>query len=188
MKYIALDLETTCINPKQPENIIMASLVYEDTNLKQLPKVEDLPHLTCFVKQEEYCGEAQALAMNAWILDILARDDESKYPILTLDQFTSRAIAFINHHFNRKAVVAGKNVVGFDMQFLPDVLQAKFASRAIDTGSVFIDWSRAYPPSSEELKTMLDIPGEVSHDSYKDNIDTILALRTTYGKPNNRRW
>jgi len=182
MKYIALDLETTCIDPKKPQNIIMASLVFEDTSLSPLPDLEDLPHLTCFVEQEEYCGSPFALSMNAWILEALAKRDEKKYPILKLDEFTQKSVEFIDYYFDKKAVLAGKNVMGFDFQFLPEALQNKFAYRAIDTGSVFIDWNRIYPPSSSDLKKMLNLEGEVSHDAYEDNLDTIRALRTTYGR------
>jgi len=182
MKYIALDLETTCLEPKKPENILMASMIYEDTALNPLPDVKELPHFTCFIKHEKYCGSAYALSLNSWILDFIAKNDENQYPILTLEQFEERACDFVDYYFDKKAVIAGKNVMGFDFQFLPSKLNNKFSHRTIDTGSVFLDWSKVYPPSSEELKNILGIPGEVSHDAYDDNVDTILALRTTYGR------
>lgn len=182
MKYIALDLETTCIDPKKPENILMASLVFEDTSLNPLPDTDELPHLSCFIKRNEYTGSPGALSMNAWILKAIDKNDTSQYPILTPEEFVERAIEFVDFYFDKKAVLAGKNVMGFDFQFLPKELQEKFAYRSIDTGSVFVDWSKIYPPSSTDLKRILDLPGPVSHDAYHDNIDTIAALRTTYGR------
>ena len=76
MKYVSLDLETTCINPKKPENILMISMVVEDP--KNPVPLKDLPHFTRFVKYSSISGESYALAMNNWILDIISGRKENK--------------------------------------------------------------------------------------------------------------
>jgi oligoribonuclease (3'-5' exoribonuclease) len=61
MKYLSLDLETTCLQPS-PKHILQVSMVVEDTDLALVP-VTGLPHFTCFVKHDRIEGEAYALGM-----------------------------------------------------------------------------------------------------------------------------
>jgi len=179
MKYVSIDLETTCLGPAQPEHILMVAMMVEDTD-KKLPR-EEIPTFACFVKRDRYDGTPFALWLNGWIFEALAKNDQSKYPIYDPVEWVNKAQDFLNEHFpDTKAVAAGKNVAGFDLQFFPEKLKRKFIHRCIDPGSLFIDWSEDKPGSLDDIKKKLEIEGEVTHDAVDDAWDVIQVLRTAY--------
>jgi len=193
MIFVSLDLETTGLDPKT-DQILMVGAVIEDTDHPEVP-VEDLPHFVCYVRHDRYEGGAFALSLNNWILSILAgrAENYNNVPIYrqwwTSDRETgkdwvSQFFAFLNEHFDKdqKIVLAGKNVASFDYQFLPSGLQKRFLHRFIDPGSVFINWYVDRPLSLDDLKTELDIDGEVAHDALEDARDVVRVLRKSYGK------
>jgi len=180
MKYISLDLETTCLTPS-PENILMISMVVENT--EDVKPLEELPHFTCFVDQEDFKGSAFALGMNGWILDIISNRVENKtgYPVYCLDSWVPDALEFIKKHFpNGRANLAGKNVAVFDYQFLPQAIQAKFRHRMIDPGSIFLDWNQDKIMGLGDVKKTLKLDSYVSHNAYEDALDVIRILRESY--------
>lgn len=181
MRYISLDLETTCLTPS-PEHILQVSMIVEDTKEKHIP-VESLPNLTFFIKHDEIKGSAYALSMNGWILDFISgRANNCPYPIYSLEEATEEMNEFIGMNFgNRKAIAAGKNVAGFDLPFLPKEVRSKFIHRVIDPGSMFIDFSKDLtPPDYKECMARAGVSGDVSHDAYEDAKDIIKILRTKY--------
>lgn len=180
MKYVSLDLETTCADEKKPENILQVSIVVEDPhNVKPL---NELPHFTCFVKPKRINGDAYALGMNGWILDIISGRAEGKHPIYKGDDWVPAAVQFLAKHFphDRRIPVAGKNVAGFDKQFLPKILDEMLEYRTIDPGSVFWDPYDEKMQGLGQIKEQLGISGEVTHDAYDDAIDVIKVLRKKY--------
>lgn len=187
MKYISLDLETTCLSPKKPENILMLSMVVEDT--KDIKPVEELPHFTCFMAHGDdvYTGQSGALAMNSWIFDILSGKTKTEYPIYKFDDpylkiaiedfFASSGIGL------GKKFLAGKNVATFDYLFLPQWLKDHFKKRIIDPGSVFIDFeSEEVIRRLDTLKESLGLGNTVAHDAREDALDVIRILRNKYEK------
>lgn len=196
MKYVSLDLETTSLKPS-PDHILMVSLVVEDTS--DILPLDQLPHFTCFVKQKEPIqGDLFALGMNGWILDAISgRVKNEKYPIYTAypatknDRsqechsilWTDRAKAFLQKHFSdgKRITVAGKNVAGFDMPFLPEDFRKMFKHKVIDPGTLFVDWKNDdQVPGLEQCKERAGLPKEVSHDAYEDALDVIAILRKFY--------
>lgn len=186
MKYISLDLETTSLVP-DPEHILMISMIVEDSE-KNCP-VEDLPHFTCFVKQGTIHGQAYALAMNSWILDIISgfKANLSGYPIFdygwSLDNEEScwihHAMRFLDDHFgSEKITVAGKNVAGFDIPFLSKQVRDRFRHRVLDPGSLYVDWSfdKAVPDFGT-CKRRAGILTPVAHDAREDAMDVIRIFR-----------
>jgi len=146
MKYVSIDIETTCLGPADPKNILMVAMIVEDTK-KKLPR-EELPTFACLVRHDRYDGTPFALWLNSWIFELLAKNDQSKYPIYNAISWVNKAQDFLNEHFpHEKVVPAGKNVSGFDLPFFPDRLRNKFIHRSIDPGSVFIDWAAEKPDS-----------------------------------------
>ena len=210
MKYLAIDLETSSgrdLN-RSPDRILMASFVVEDT--KQSVPVDKLPHFTCLIDQPFIHGEPTALAMNAWILVALeyaksksnndfptkymelgvpietiskAMRAASVYPVLTLADFELQAATFLAQHFGTKdrITIAGKNVTGFDLQFLPVSIKDKFRHNAIDWGMLF--WKpmedRQVPGSADVMKRA-GIEYKGAHDALEDNRMGIAAARTAY--------
>lgn len=179
MKYVSIDIETTCIEPKCPDNILMVAMLVEDTKNK-VPR-EEIPTFACLINRPVYSGAPFALSMNSWIFDILAKKDNSKYPIYESNEWASKAIQFLRTYFSPDddMFAAGKNVGGFDLRFFPDELKSIFHYRHIDPGSVFIDWDKG-PISLSEIKKKLGINGDVTHDAVDDAWDIVQILRTTY--------
>lgn len=182
MKYLSLDLETTCLQPA-PEHILQISMVVEDSTVPNTP-VKDLPHFTCFVKQDRIEGEAYALGMNGWILDIISGRDKrpQPYPILTQAEWLEKALYFLRFHFGgNKVTVAGKNVAGFDIPFLPKELSKTFRHKVLDPGSLYVNWATDdQAPNFEECKKRAGMTGPVAHDAREDAMDVILLLRKFY--------
>lgn len=191
MKYVSLDIETSALDPKTPENILMISMVVEDSSDPR--PLNELPHFTRIIKQSEYTGQAYALGLNGWIFDIISgRVKDDRYEILDgrnlafgiSGELVFYILEFLNLHFNKdeKVTLAGKNVAGFDFQFLPESVQRRFHARMIDPGSMFMDWNEPTLPSLGDIKKKLGMEEEVAHDAYEDALDVIRILRTTYQK------
>lgn len=181
MKYVSLDLETTGLDPG-PNNILMASFVVEDTTKTRYP-VEQNEHFTCYVKPyEPITGGLYALKLNRWIFDILDGTESANYPILDPTEFESQAYEFLNQQFNHSRItIAGKNVAGFDLQFLSPLLKSMFRHRVIDIGSLYVDWEKdEYLPDLLTCKKRAGIDTPVAHDAREDAMDTIRLLRKKY--------
>ncbi len=194
MKYLSLDLETTCLQAA-PEHILQVSMVVEDTELKGIP-VTELPHFTCFVKHDRIEGEAYALGMNGWILDIISGRNKTTqpYPILKgksakklvetgyWDTWTSEALAFLKKQFgDKKITVAGKNVAGFDIPFLPKEVSSLFRHKVLDPGPLLVNWLEDdQVPNFEKCKQRAGIDTPVAHDAREDAMDVIRCLRKFY--------
>lgn len=216
MKYVSLDLETTCIDPKCPENILQIAMVAEDTD--NIRPVDELSSFKAIIVPETstVSGSLTALAMNAWLLMAIemhknsgrrSRQDMVDYFVSLgvpsslvhraffasqdnlmggLQWTINKANEWLDKEFGANStsiIVAGKNVAGFDMMFLPKDLKRRFAHRTIDPGSVLIDWSKKAPPSSNDLAKLYgNTEGEVDHDAYADAKDVITWLRSSYSK------
>ncbi len=181
MKYLSLDLETTCLQPS-PDHILQFSAVVEDTELKGIP-VKDLPHFTCFVKHDRISGEAYALGMNGWILDFVSgRVKNPPYPVLNSVEWVLEAQEFIKRHFGTsKVTVAGKNVAGFDIPFLPESLRRSLRHKVLDPGTLFVEWATDdQVPNFDQCKQRAGTAGPVAHDAREDAMDVILLLRKFY--------
>jgi hypothetical protein len=184
MKYVSLDLETTGIEDKRPENILMLSMVVEDT--LDIQPLEKLSNFTCFIKQDNIQGETYALSMNSWILDIISGRsiNLTEIPVIQPELITWKINQFLDYYFgigNNKIILAGKNVGNFDYQFLPSQIQKRFSHAMIDPGPIFLDFLKDKKvPDLKTCKLRSGINTEVSHDAYKDALDTIAVLRTKY--------
>ena len=210
MRYASLDLETTRIDPKTPDAILMISIVAENTKALEVP-VDQLPHFTAIVFPDTQLitGSLTALAMNQWILVAIeakrtkmTRDDFNKkyrelgileptlvkawaavdnYFFGDLTQVVFNANLFLDQHFGTKdrITLAGKNVMGFDMLFLPPELGKRFRHSAIDPGSVFVDLVNddRVPDSTEVIKRS-GVSGEGTHDALMDARIMVGAIRS----------
>lgn len=202
MKYVSVDIETTCLEPKRPENILGISMVLEDSDHPEIP-LKSLPHFTCIIGHQQVTGSPYALALNGWILmeiDKWQKGKPTKYPVYhALGQnhqwlagvngmypepsWLAEAMKFLDKHFGTERInIAGKNVASFDMHFFPEMLDNRFRHRVIDPGSVLVDWTRSACLDLGTLKKRAGLEGVVSHDMYEDALDVIAVLRTTYPK------
>ena len=214
MRYVSLDLETTGLEPKQPDRILQIAMVIEDNDHPEVP-VEDLPRFSAIILPDiEVRGSPTALAMNSWILiaiemfktkmnhkEFMKRYRDLGVPDATLErafiakldnifgsleEVLEEADAWLDNYFGPKSKykvnVAGKNVAGFDMMFLPVEFASRFRHRVIDPGSVFIDWSKDRVDDSGEIARRTTGSLSVSHDALGDARDVITWLRHSYPK------
>ncbi len=181
MKYLSLDLETTCLTPAT-ENILQCSMVVEDTTKKT--SCMNLPHMTFFINADKITGSAYALAMNAWILDIVSGRKENTTGYEIYDSWPEREVRdFLDKHFgdSKKITVAGKNVAGFDIPFLPTSVRRRFKYKVIDPGCMMINWNTdTEVPDLKKCKELAGLSKEVAHDAREDALDVIRVLRTLY--------
>ena len=202
MKYVSLDIETTGLDAHQ-DQILQIAMVVEDTFKPETP-VEELPSFVALLNHNYFRGNAFALAMNAWILSAIA-SGKSEYPIYNVHEYPQQTfepgeisgpsfnypmwiqniLTFLDAHFGEgtRVTLAGKNVAGFDLQFLPQEIKNRVRHRVLDVGPLFVDFSKdAVVPDLKECmkRAYPDKVYEVSHDALEDARDVIRLLRTRY--------
>lgn len=133
---------------------------------------------------------------NEWIKDrelsilltLDPKDFEGKYPTVYSSHAQMYMRQFLHIHFGDKLPhAAGFNVGSFDNQFFKCRYQEEkpmFHHRSIEVGSLFMNWQKG-PGTSYETRKILGLDGDVAHDAYLDNIDTILAVRKAYNDSKN---
>lgn len=188
MKYVSLDIETSGLDPTK-HSILQISMIVEDTELSSIP-VEELPHFTAIIRHTSITGTPYALSLNSWLLDQMntARDSTKlQYPVLDNSTWVTEAALFLSKHFpgNQRIVVAGKNVAGFDLKFLPETISSRFMHRTIDPTMYYIDYTTdANPPDLQTCLLRAGYNHKVSHDAYGDAKDIIMLLRNYYVRNN----
>jgi hypothetical protein len=205
MKYAAIDIETWGLFEGQPEkhrpeSVAMVSIIVEDT--ARAAPIDKLPHYTVILAQDHIDGEPVALALNAWIVDAIARfvngerrsfpvaargprfqPEDNPWPVQWMRAGWKGVEKFLKDHFPEgKITVAGKNVLSFDATFFPDAVRRRFRHRALDPTILVTDLIHdEVPPNLTDVKMRLGVPGVVGHDPYGDNVDVINCLRKRYG-------
>lgn len=189
MRYVALDLETTTLEP-HPDHVLQIAAVLEDTARAGAVPVEELAAFTAYLHADEVVGQTYALAMNAQILRRISGHEPSPYQVLPRAEAWQAFGTWLDTWASltedtsgppRLWTAAGKNVAGFDLQFLPDRVRARFDHRAIDVGSVFADWHEDRLPGLDRLVRAAGIrESGVTHDALEDARDVVRLLRGRY--------
>jgi oligoribonuclease len=179
MKYISLDIETTGLNPKTC-NVLEVGAILEDTH-NALP-LEKCPTFHAYIWRELYNGEAYAIAMNAPIFKKIVELKKNNNPLLmTESEFVTNFISFLKENGMEKCLLAGKNVMGFDVPFLKEIPtwnNVKVHHRHLDPTISFIDWSEdLVPPDLTTCKKRAGLPELVTHEALDDAWDVISLLR-----------
>jgi len=184
MRYIALDLETTGLNPKT-DQILSVGMVIEDTNNQE--PLDQLPKLHLYVIRNRISGSVAAIAMNKDIIDSLnlynnigvVREDVT---FVQPNQIIHFICAFLgaNGMWRLPVTIAGKNP-NFDISFLKELEgynKIGIGSRILDPTILYTkfstDWS---PPDLRECLERAGIDKRVSHDAIEDSLDVIRLLR-----------
>ncbi len=182
MKYISIDIETTGLNSKTCDVLEFGALIEDTLNL--LPR-EELPTFHAYILQDNYRGEPYALAMNAHIFQkILALQKECSLLLMRPDDMVQNFKDFLLRNLgDKRGVVAGKNVAGFDLPFLKDCIpywteEIKFHHRVIDPGMLYFNpLTDALPPDLKECKKRAGLPELVTHEALDDAWDVIQLVR-----------
>jgi oligoribonuclease (3'-5' exoribonuclease) len=190
MQYFSLDIETTGLN-RDMCDVLQIAIVRDEINGTEQPPVEDLPYFEAIIKHDKLLGEPYALALNVdlirtianWDLEtgsVVQYHDRNVLVVESLEAMVDQALAWLRQ-FPTPWIVAGKNVAGFDLRFLPETLTQEFHHRTIDAGSVSLGarpdyWHRNAPPGLSALETENPHP----HDALEDARSVVRVLRRLY--------
>ena len=184
MRYIALDLETTGLNPKT-DQILSVGMVIENTNNQE--PLDQLPKLHLYVIRDRISGSVAAIAMNKFIIDSIdlynnigvAREDVTYVHPEQIIPFICGFLAD-NNMFLIPVTIAGKNP-NFDISFLKELEgyeKLYIGRRVLDPTILYTkfstDWS---PPDLRECLERAGIDKRVSHDAIEDSLDIIRLFR-----------
>jgi oligoribonuclease (3'-5' exoribonuclease) len=140
MKYLAIDIETTGLNPMNCQVLEIACVLADTADLET-----DADSLPLFVRRLYYdkiVGEPVALAMNARILADM-NDRRGHISWLHPDSLWSTLDSWIENQVGpTKISVSGKNYATFDKLFLerlPRWNASRFHRRIIDCGQWWMD-------------------------------------------------
>lgn len=181
MKYLSLDIETTGLDPDICDILEIGAYVEDTDNI--LPR-EKLPCYHRYINKEIYRGDPFALHMNAHIFGkLLEAKGTSK--AVTIYDVEAEFKYFLDKNFEKRVVVAGKNVAGFDLPFLSKLPNwkngIKLSHRVIDVGMLFFDPRLdTVPPDLKLCKQRAGLPEHVSHEALDDAWDVIQLMRVKY--------
>ncbi|UOQ54413.1 exonuclease domain-containing protein [Hymenobacter cellulosivorans] len=192
MRYISLDLETTGGNPARHQILELAAVV-EDT--KHLRPLAELPAFRRVVRHPEYTGTAGALALNARLLEELARKEPN--PELCLpDELLPQLREFLLLHGFRPdkkdcvaVTMAGKNIASFDLGFLRLLPGYGTLVRAepamLDPAAFYLNWRKdSRLPTMTICKARAHFEDNtVAHQALADALDVVQLLRPFYELP-----
>lgn len=192
MRYISLDLETTGGKPQRHQILELAAVV-EDT--KRLRPLADLPVFRRAIRHAEYVGTAGALALNARLLEELARKEPNP-EICPPDELLPQLREFLltqgfktDKHDCVAVTMAGKNIASFDLGFLRELPGYGTLVRAepamLDPAAFYLNWKKdSRLPTMSICKARAKFEDDtVAHEAVADALDVIQLLRPFYELP-----
>lgn len=181
LRYCAIDLETTGLDPERCQVIELAAVVETDW---QCP-VEELPFIRFLVSHDEIRGQPFALNMNARILEELAKPFESRTAMVVSESSAARLVqSLLVGHCGKPAwTLAGKNVATFDMRFLerlPGWDRTQFRHRVIDPGSMWMLPTDDRVPDTNECMRRAGVTNDHPHSALHDCYAVIEMVRARH--------
>lgn len=190
MRYISLDLETSGGKPQRHQILELAAVV-EDT--KRPRPLADLPVFRRAVRHHEYVGTAGALALNARLLEELARKEPNP-EICPPDELLPQLREFLlaqgfkaDKHNCVTVTMAGKNIASFDLGFLRELPGYGTLVRAepamLDPAAFYLNWKKdSRLPTMSICKARAKFEDDtIAHEAVADALDVIQLLRPFYG-------
>lgn len=161
MILVALDLETTGLNP-QRDQILQLGMLAFDTETG-----ETVGELELLVAHDEYRGDPYALAMNADILRRIAKAGRGDIVHdRRLDNRVSVTLDLWDMPNRPKAV--GFNVTPFDLAFLKAAGVDVFHHRAVEVGSLLMPRMGAIAPVTSAEWMAFHAGADVAHTALAD--------------------
>ena len=200
-KYASIDTETLGLDPETCD-VLEVGIVLEDFK----SPVESLPSLHFYVTypDDNYKGNAYAMAMNSEIIGIIANrhnhpsrlisKDETFVPVDMVDRYMHEWLSSFASEpdqifLSGEILAAGQNFIGFDLPFLKSIgvgnkdSKTRFHHRCLDPATLFFDPEiDDVPPSLEECLRRSGIDKEVTHHALSDAIDVINVLRYSFAQ------
>jgi len=176
MKYVAIDTETTGLSDKC--SLIEIAMVFEDTSkpdpIEELPAFHAVVNVGAGAFWEPF---ALQMHLDNGLYAQVATEGISMGK--AVDDGMSWLSGRFGYYERGSVVAAGKNFAGFDKRFLPFPLSAAFHYRAIDPGSVFMDFNHDRPPGLNDLLSADEQP-DVPHRALEDARNVVRVLRRKY--------
>ena len=179
--YVSIDLETTGLDPSYCQILEFAAVI-EDWE----SPVDQLTVFHAYAVHERIIGDPMGLAMNAKILERIARRDPG-YDYLAADCLGLKLHRWLRGQIcdeGEAVIAAGKNFAKFDLQFLQALpnFMVKFHHRSIDP--VMFYWSPfedSEPPSTKLCMERAGIASEVAHTAVEDAPGVNKMVRANFG-------
>lgn len=195
MIYVAIDLETTGVDPEK-NDILEFGAVIEDM---QTP-IENLPRFRKYILKKEYVGQPVALSMNKNIIDILAQYDpklpmdQQKYEycndydlIATFIKWLIQYEIITNEDWPEYFTVAGKNFATFDWRFIKKLSYGNklhISPRVIDPAILYFNpFTDLKLPDTATCLERAGFPVVLEHTTIEDSLDIIKLVRKFYNIP-----
>ncbi|GAB3300125.1 3'-5' exonuclease family protein [Hymenobacter tenuis] len=192
MRYISLDLETTGGRPLRHQILELAAVIEDTKNLRPLL---ELPVFRRVVRHPEYVGTAGALALNARLLEELARKEDNP-ELCTPEELVPQLREFLLAHGFRPdkhdcitVTMAGKNIASFDLGFLRELPGYGTLVRAepamLDPAAFYLNWRKdSRLPTMQICKARAGFADDtVAHEAVADALDVVQLLRPFYDMP-----
>jgi oligoribonuclease len=192
MRYVSLDLETTGGNADRHQIIELAAVIEDTRQLRPLP---ELPAFRRVVRHAEYVGTAGALALNARLLEELARKDDNPELCTPLELVPQLREFLLRHGFkpDKKDCVAvtlaGKNIGSFDVPFLRQLpgwgTLVRHEPALLDPAAFYLNWRKdTRLPTMSICKARAHFADDtVAHQALADALDVVELLRPFYELP-----
>jgi len=165
MKLVALDLETTGLNPRTDQILQIGMALFESATGQIIDTFE------VEVRHNRYEGDAYALAMNANLLRRLANDQGK--PIHFVEREVRNKLLGWGFGDTNRPTAVGFNVAPFDLAFLKKACLDMFHHRAVELGTLLMPvFSQHTPVSSKQFAKHI---GEIVQHTALD--DCKLAIK-----------
>jgi oligoribonuclease len=180
-RYLAIDLETTGLDPETCQILELAAVVETDWGTP----VEELPTLRLLVSHDVYRGEPFALAMHADIFRAHCRPWADRERDTIDGKFLAAKLAsFAWGHGLGTPTLAGKNLGTFDLRFLerlPGWKSFRHRRRIIDPGVLWFDPATDEQlPDTPECLRRAGITNDRPHSAVHDCRAVIELVRAAY--------
>jgi len=176
MIYVAIDIETTGLDPIQ-DQILSFGAVIDDL---ALPDSAEKPTFQRFISWDRVSGHPFALARNALILTAVL--EKTVDGIIEINDLAGHFAYWIGSHGLDKFSVAGKNFGTFDDRFLSVVpcwkKLVKYHHRFIDPAMYFwIPYVDRVLPDMQTCCVRAGLPDIVTHTALDDAITVTRLVR-----------
>lgn len=193
MRYIALDTETTGLDPSTCQ-LLQLAMVLADSHDSETP-LSNLPTFYASLNRDVLVGELVAITMNLDLLDhMLSVRKELPATGCHMTEYRGRQMPVYAHIDNldldaaswldKHAIENGMPIVlagcnpAFDRSFLPPMLKRRFHYRMLDVASMAMGrhrflWDGTKLPGQADLT-----PRPVHHDALEDARNVVAIVRS----------